>query len=106
MCGEEFRLISLPDILQTPEVNCSSLTVWKESVALFFFPGTRKDSQSIEVWVLMNDCLDDIGGDCTLIKQLVIEPVACPVAFWKRDEILMKSRKGKIGLLQPSKPKT
>ncbi|GMN43946.1 hypothetical protein TIFTF001_013146 [Ficus carica] len=54
------------------------------------------DSQSIEVWVLMNDCLDGIGGDCTLIKQLVIEPVACPVAFWKSDEILMKSRKGKL----------
>ncbi|GMN43952.1 hypothetical protein TIFTF001_013150 [Ficus carica] len=34
-----------------------------------------------------------------LIKQLVIEPlasVACHVVFWKNDEILKKSRKGKL----------
>lgn len=99
MQREEFCIVPLPDVLQTPEVNCTSLTVWRESVALFFFPGTRRNPRSIEIWAVMNDGLDGVGRNCTVIKELVIEPlaiIACPVAFWKHDEILMKSRKGKL----------
>lgn len=99
MQREEFRIVPLPDVLQTPEANCTSLTVWRESVALFFFPGTRRNPRSIEIWAVMNEGLDGVGGNYTVIKELVIEPlaiIACPVAFWKHDEIVMKSRKGKL----------
>ncbi|KAL5565986.1 hypothetical protein UlMin_029150 [Ulmus minor] len=92
MRDEVFLSMLLPDDLQTPEVNCCSLTVWKESIALFFFPGQKGAPLSIDIWAI------DKGSDCFLItKQVSIKPlldIACPVTFWKDDEIIMKGRKG------------
>ncbi|XP_062117878.1 F-box/kelch-repeat protein At3g06240-like isoform X2 [Humulus lupulus] len=93
---EVFHSIPLPDSLLEIKAAPLKLTVWNESVALFYYSGDGGAPMEIEVWVL-DDCHGGVKGFCSWIKKLIIGllvDTVTPWTFWKSDELLLEGTDG------------
>ncbi|KAL5555672.1 hypothetical protein UlMin_037908 [Ulmus minor] len=97
MHEEKFNRIPLPDNVQKKMqyIGSKTLTIWNESLALFFTYEYLHMYLFFEMWVMV----DNFDGS-SWIKHLTIEPLAhinhLPLAFWKKDELFMESSTGEI----------
>ncbi|EXB45340.1 hypothetical protein L484_003134 [Morus notabilis] len=97
MSTEEFHRIPLPDNVQRVNSYLKRLAVWNESVSLFFSPEKTQNSLSFEIWV-MNDYSTSVEGP-SWTKHSTVGPLVgihSPIAFWKRDELLMDTKDGGV----------
>ncbi|PON36086.1 F-box domain containing protein [Parasponia andersonii] len=70
---EVFRSLPLPDNLQSSKKLSSfpkqiKLAVWNEAVALFHYPNENGVVRSIEIWVMMDDCIGGVESSCSWFK--------------------------------------
>ncbi|KAL5538075.1 hypothetical protein UlMin_043115 [Ulmus minor] len=96
MSKETFYSILLPDSVQKADRDENRLVMWNELLALFLYSENSLFSQSIEMWVMV-DNLD--GSSSTWNKHLTIGPlefIRSPLTFWKNDELFMNTRDGEI----------
>lgn len=88
---EVFHNMPLPDCFYEFPSHEMSLTVWNESIALFGF--YRCEFEPFEVWVM--DEFDGWTKHLSVVPK-VDQEVDIPLALWRRNEVLLVDRDGRI----------
>lgn len=98
MCKEEFHRTSLPGRHESVGFSIStSLQTWNDLLALFYHSTCSYTMGSIEMWVISDSTDGPTSSHSrSWTKHLIFGPlegIACPLAFWRRDEFLMRRAK-------------
>ncbi|XP_050384220.1 F-box/kelch-repeat protein At3g06240-like [Argentina anserina] len=94
MSGETFHEISLPESIVFGSGVCTSLAVWKGSIALLSYEYEERTSKLLHIWVM-----DDCDGLKNVWRNLLsIGPVEgdIPLIFWRSDEVLVVTTDGRV----------
>ncbi|GMN65496.1 hypothetical protein TIFTF001_034566 [Ficus carica] len=98
MCKEEFHRTSLPGRHESVGFSIStSLQTWNDLLAMFYHSTCSCTMGSIEMWVISDSTDGPTSSHSrSWTKHLIFGPlegIACPLAFWRRDEFLMRRAK-------------